>query len=84
MADPDDDAWFAAKRYGFGAGPPVAWQGWALLAAYIAALALLRWLLVPGHRIAWAIVFVALTITLVTVAARHTRGGWHWRWGKPD
>lgn len=31
----DDKAWFAPKRYGYGSGLPIAWQGWALLAGLI-------------------------------------------------
>ena len=31
--------WFAPKRYGYGTGLPIAWQGWALLAAYGAGIA---------------------------------------------
>ncbi len=27
--------WFAAKRYGYGSGLPIAWQGWAVLTAYM-------------------------------------------------
>ena len=38
MSERDDKAWFAPKRYGYGAGLPVAWQGWALLAGYIAVM----------------------------------------------
>lgn len=28
--------WFPAKRYGWGWGFPVTWQGWAVLAAFVA------------------------------------------------
>ena len=43
MSD-DGPEWFAPKRYGFGAGLPIAWQGWAVTIGFIAistALALL-------------------------------------------
>lgn len=30
--------WFRAKRYGYGWGLPSAWQGWAVLTAYLAAM----------------------------------------------
>lgn len=30
--------WFPLKRYGWGWGPPVRWQGWAALGAYLAIL----------------------------------------------
>ena len=32
------DFWFPAKRYGWGWGPPVRWQGWVALIAYVAAV----------------------------------------------
>ena len=28
--------WFAPKRYGYGSGAPIAWQGWLVLGAYLA------------------------------------------------
>lgn len=84
MADPNDDAWFLPKRFGIGAGPPIAWQGWALLAGYIAALALAGFGLLPRYWTVWAIIVVALTVALSAIAAQHTRGGWRWRWGDDD
>ena len=32
----DDRPWFRPKKRGYGAGLPIAWQGWALLLAHIA------------------------------------------------
>ena len=26
--------WFAPKRYGYGAGLPITWQGWAIVLGY--------------------------------------------------
>jgi hypothetical protein len=34
-----DGDWFAPKRFGYGAGPPIAWQGWALILGFCAILA---------------------------------------------
>ena len=34
----DGKPWFAQKRYGYGAGLPIAWQGWAVLGAWLLAL----------------------------------------------
>ena len=31
----DEPEWFAHKRYGYGAGLPISWQGWALTIAYV-------------------------------------------------
>jgi hypothetical protein len=32
------DYWFAVKRYGWGWGMPVRWQGWAALALYFVSI----------------------------------------------
>lgn len=31
----NDDIWFPAKRYGWGWGPPVKWQGWVALCVFL-------------------------------------------------
>lgn len=80
MAD-EGGAWFAPKRYGYGAGLPIAWQGWALLGGFIALVAGLSWLLSPMHDGILFAVLLPLIAILTVVAARRTRGGWKWRWG---
>ena len=77
----DEDVWFEPKLYGYGAGLPVAWQGWALLGGYCAALAALALLLVPRHPQLFSLLAVVLTLPLIAISARHTRGGWRRRWG---
>jgi hypothetical protein len=75
--------WFAPKRYGYGAGLPIAWQGWTLLIGYV--------ILVLGSAVAFqrrplvvfAILFPA-TALFVLITAKTTRGGWRWRWGERD
>ncbi|MXO51644.1 hypothetical protein GRI42_10055 [Erythrobacter gaetbuli] len=83
----EDQGWFAPKRYGYGAGLPIAWQGWALLIGYIAiALSvalLIEWDAEIGGATGFAIFFVA-TIALMYIAKAKTRGGWKWRWGGDD
>lgn len=83
----DDGAWFAPKRFGYGAGLPLRWQGWALLASYLCVLAGVVALDRSGSdmgRAAGFALFIAATAVLVTVSARRTRGGWKWRWGGQD
>jgi len=41
--------WFPAKRYGWGWGPPVAWQGWVVLAVFLALVALGAVVLLPKY-----------------------------------
>ena len=35
----DKRPWFAAKRFGYGAGLPIAWQGWLVVALYLGVVA---------------------------------------------
>lgn len=79
--------WFSAKSHGYGAGWPIAWQGWALLAAYLAVLGVAGWLDRLGFgstRIAAFALFVSATATFLSLVAQRTKGGWKWRWGKRD
>lgn len=80
----EEGAWFAPKRYGYGAGLPIAWQGWALLAAYCALLAGLGLLASSDREIGPLLAFagfVPATLALVLICKARTRGGWRWRWG---
>lgn len=79
--------WFKPKSHGYGAGLPIAWQGWVLLAFYTLAMIGCGLLTQSGGRngIAVAIaLMVLLTAGLMVITARRTRGGWRWRWGDRD
>jgi len=75
--------WFAPKRYGYGAGLPISWQGWALTIAFVA-------IAVPlaghfrGHPARLVAALAPVTIGFFLICARTTRGGWRWRWGEDD
>lgn len=72
--------WFRAKSYGLGAGLPIRWQGWALLAAHVATIAGIA--LAFADRPAILITMVLLTTFLpLPIYAARTEGGWRWRWG---
>lgn len=73
--------WFAPKRYGYGAGLPIAWQGWAILVAYLIVAISAGYAFAERPALMLAIV-VPVTLLLLLVAARTTRGGWRWRWGE--
>ena len=75
----DDEFWFEQKRYGIGAGLPIAPQGWLVLAAYIVVLGLC------GVMIDWTnameaivgvVILVSATVGLSMIAKARTRGGW--------
>ena len=76
--------WFAPKRFGYGAGPPIAWQGWVVLMGFIAAITVAGFTLLPDHWVLyiWTVSIAAVAMTII--AARNTKGGWRWRWGKGD
>lgn len=87
MMPNDDRPWFEQKRYGYGSGLPIAWQGWVALGLYIAVIlgcgAVFEWG-TEGYQPAAIAVGLAATIAIVSVSKWKTRGGWRWRWGKED
>ena len=76
----NDNDWFAPKRFGYGAGLPIAWQGWAVLGGYLAMVIATAAALMPRHPFVTAAIVVAATVAMLVVCAQHTRGGWKWRW----
>lgn len=79
----DDPEWFAPKRYGYGAGLPISWQGWALTIGFFAASCAIA---VPLRRNPVAAIagLVPLVLAFTVIAAKTTRGGWRWRWGEKE
>ncbi len=70
--------WFPAKRYGWGWGFPQAWQGWAVLVAFVV-------LLVGGntwlrHTVYAAPFSIALIVLLLLVCWLKGEPP-SWRWG---
>ena len=73
--------WFAPKRFGYGAGLPISWQGRAVTLGYSALMVGTAVVFAKRPLILFAIL-VPLTAMFIIVTARTTRGGWRWRWGK--
>lgn len=77
----DKRYWFPAKRYGWGWGLPGTWQGWVVVAIYVALIAVAVAAfppgIVPGR---FAACIVALTVLLVAVCWA-TGEPPRWRWG---
>jgi hypothetical protein len=79
---PMHDYWFPAKRYGWGWGLPVRWQGWATLLAYIALLSVAAVKFRPAvHPPVFALLVAVLTLALVAVCWLKGEPP-RWRWGK--
>ena len=83
----DAKPWFEVKSFGYGAGLPIAWQGWVLLLSYMAAVIGLA--VLAGQASGWALAGIVALILLLTgifvvIAHARTRGEWRWRWGEDD
>jgi hypothetical protein len=78
MSDGPD--WFAPRRFGYGSGLPIAWQGWAVYLGYFVLLGTAT-LLLRRALAGYISVVVMLTVILMVICARTTKGGWRWRWG---
>ena len=60
--------WFPAKRYGWGWGLPVRWEGWVCLAIYAGCVALVfRFLRPAADPVMFAISLALLTLGLMAV-----------------
>jgi hypothetical protein len=77
--------WFRPKTYGFGA-TPVSWEGWAVIAVYVAVIVVCTVVLLRRKRSLhswWPAVIAILIATgaMVWVAEAKTDGAWEWRGG---
>jgi len=72
--------WFAPKRYGFGGGVPIAWQGWVVTLVY-ATIVVGATQLLKNNGWAMGSVIVTATAIFLVIVIKTTRGGCHWRWG---
>jgi hypothetical protein len=79
----DNPEWFAAKRYGYGAGLPISWQGWAVMLGFML-IALADALLFATRPLILIAILIPAIAVLLVITARTTRGGWRWRWGEED
>jgi NhaP-type Na+/H+ or K+/H+ antiporter len=79
----DRPEWFAPKRYGYGAGLPISWQGWALTIGFISLACVLAFTM-SNRPLQLIAVLAPFVIGFSVICARTTRGGWRWRWGDED
>ena len=84
MPTDEPAAWFPAKRYGWGWGPPRRWQGWVVLATYVAAMGAGPFFL-NLHPPAAAFFAYVAAATAVFIAVCWWKGERpRWRWGDRD
>ncbi|WP_437341311.1 hypothetical protein, partial [Burkholderia pseudomultivorans] len=68
MTSNDRKIWFPAKRYGWGWGLPVAWQGWVVLLVFVLGIIASAWLAPPNRSpVAYDACIVALVALLTAV-----------------
>ena len=79
----DGPEWFEPKRYGYGSGLPIAWQGWALTIGFVA-IAILLSVRLAERKLELFAALAPFVIAFMVICARTTRGGWRWRWGEED
>lgn len=79
--------WFRVKTYGYGAGLPCSWQGWAAIAIYALVLAAAISLITSyanSHPAACAAAIGVPTALLIFVVWWKSNAPWRWRWGEFD
>jgi hypothetical protein len=73
--------WFPTKRYGWGCGLPITWQGWLSVAVFLG-LAIAGLLIFPPKTAPAAYVaYIAVISGLFVVVARLKGEPPRWRWG---
>ena len=85
MTVPDQNQryWFRAKRYGWGWGLPLTWQGWTVLIVWLAGSILVFRYLLPRRaplRLLFALGMVLLLLGICYMKGEPPR----WRWGDRD
>lgn len=74
--------WFPAKRYGWGWGLPLTWQGWLLIAMYFILLSAGTFVFQPDQRPISYVVYTAV-LSLILIGICWLKGEPpRWRWGE--
>jgi hypothetical protein len=78
---PAQEYWFPAKRYGWGWGLPIRWQGWLVLIAYIALVIGTARVFHPHqHLLVFLLLIVVYSFGFFAVCWLKGEPP-HWRWG---
>jgi hypothetical protein len=76
--------WFPAKRYGWGWGIPNSWQGWLVMAVFVALLVLGALLFPPATEVGAFLFYVGILCALLAAVCWLTGEPPRWRWGGND
>ena len=78
----DTQYWFPAKRYGWGWGLPITWQGWVITVIVVAMLVAGPFVF-PLRPTPWALLMYCWLITALYLAICWLKGEPPtWRWGE--
>jgi hypothetical protein len=72
--------WFPAKRYGWGWGFPITWQGWATFVGFLVLLAVGA-AVIPKHSLAGFIAYAVVLGVLFAGLCWWKGEPLRWRWG---
>ncbi|MEO1044369.1 MAG: hypothetical protein AAFX04_02895 [Pseudomonadota bacterium] len=78
-----DEKWFRQKSYGYGAGWPIKWQGWVLMASYLlVVIGIAQGLMASGGArfLAGIALLIIVSVLMLRIVHSRTEGGWRWRW----
>jgi len=73
--------WFAAKRYGWGWGPPTTWQGWVATVAFVGLTVAGVAIFPPERQIGFYLGYVALLCAAFLGICWLKGEPPRWRWG---
>jgi len=80
-SDTKPDYWFPAKRYGWGWGFPIAWQGWVVMIGWIVIL-MAGSLPLAAHGLWVRFTVFEIVMVGVLIAVCYWKGEKpRWRWG---
>jgi hypothetical protein len=74
--------WFPVKRYGWGWGLPVRWQGWVVMVLYFASIfGAIRYFHPQNNPGGVLLVLAIATVILIAICAWKGEKPLAWRWG---
>ncbi|HET9750498.1 MAG TPA: hypothetical protein VFS06_14455 [Casimicrobiaceae bacterium] len=76
--------WFPAKRYGWGWGVPATWQGWLVVACYVALVGAGIIAIDASSQPAWFMLYLVVLTALLVTVCWITGEPPRWRWGARD